>query len=217
MKTFLGIGSGPGIGLATAKQFAREGFRIVLGARNTAKTQILAERLTAQGYEAHIRTVDAGDPSSVASMVHDVERSFDGIDVMHYNAASMRKAGITNQPGDTFNQDLAVNIGGALAASQAVIPNMRERRAGSILLTGGGYALKPSPDYLTLSIGKAGIRAFALAVFESLARDGIHVATVTIGETVLPDSREAETVAQHFWTLHNQPKGSWTPEIQYTW
>jgi NAD(P)-dependent dehydrogenase (short-subunit alcohol dehydrogenase family) len=30
MKTFLGIGSGPGIGLATAERFAREGFRIVL-------------------------------------------------------------------------------------------------------------------------------------------------------------------------------------------
>jgi len=98
MKTFLGVGSGPGIGLATAERFAREGFRIVLSGRNPAKTATLAQRLTAQGYEAHIRTVDAGDPSSVASMVVDVERSFDGIDVMHYNAASMRKAGITDRP-----------------------------------------------------------------------------------------------------------------------
>ena len=216
MKTFLSIGSGPGMSMATAERFAKEGFQIVLSARNAAKTQALADQLKAKGYKADMRTVDASDPSSVAALVADAEKSFGGIDVIHYNAAVMRKGTITEQPRETFNEDLAVNIGGALAAIQAVIPNMAERGSGSILLTGGGYSLKPNPDYLSLSIGKAGIRALAHGLFESLAQNGIHVATVTVMATVVPGSKEVHAIAEHFWTLHSQPKDKWTAEVKYT-
>ena len=217
MKTFLSIGPGPGNGLATAERFAKEGFQVVLSARNAAKTQVLADQLTAKGYEANVRTVDASDPSSVAALVAGVEMSFGGIEVVHYNAASMRKATITEQSPETFNGDLAVNIGGALAAVQAVIPNMSERGSGSILLTGGGYSLKPNPDYLSLGIGKAGIRAMALGLFESLAQSGIHVATVTVAASVVPGSKEVDAVAELFWTLHSQPREKWTAEVKYPW
>jgi short-subunit dehydrogenase len=115
-----------------------------------------------------------------------------------------------------LNADLAVNIGGALATVQAVIPNMAERGSGSILLTGGGYALKPNPDYLSLSIGKVGIRALAYCLFESLAQNGIHIATVTVMATVVPDSKDVHAIAEHFWILHSQPKDKWTAEVKYT-
>jgi NAD(P)-dependent dehydrogenase (short-subunit alcohol dehydrogenase family) len=163
-----------------------------------------------------VRTADAGDPSSIASMVADVEKIFGGVDVIHYNVAFMRKATITEQPRETFNADLAVNIGGALAAIQAAIPKMAERGSGSILLTGGGYALKPNAEYLSLSIGKAGIRALAYGLFESLAQDGIHVATVTVMATVVPGSKDADAIAEHFWTLHGQRRDKWTAELKYT-
>ena len=52
MKTFLSIGSGPGIGIATAERFA-EGFRIVLTSRDTAKLSDRARRLKAGGYAHH--------------------------------------------------------------------------------------------------------------------------------------------------------------------
>jgi len=177
MKTFLSIGSGPGMGLATAERFAKEGFVVVLSARNEAKTQELANQLKAKGHSVEPRTVDAGNPLSVASLVADVEKRFGSIDVLHYNAASMRKGTLTEQPRDTFNTDLAINIGGALVAAQAVVPKMSERGGGSILLTGGGFALEPNPEYLSLSIGKAGIRALAIGLFDSLKEKGIHVAT----------------------------------------
>ena len=215
MKTFLSIGSGPGMGLATAERFAKEGFLVVLSARNEAKTRELANQLKAKGHSVEPRTVDAGNPLSVASLVADVEKRFGSIDVLHYNAASMRKGTLTEQPRDTFNTDLAINIGGALVAAQAVVPKMSERGGGSILLTGGGFALEPNPEYLSLSIGKAAIRALALGLFDSLKEKGIHVATVTVAALVSPASKDAEAVAEHFWQLHAQPKGSWTAEVKY--
>jgi short-subunit dehydrogenase len=216
MKTFLSIGSGPGLGLATAERFAKEGFQVVLSARNTAKAQTLADQLKAKGYKAEVRTVDTADPASVAALIAEVEKQFGAIDVLHYNAASMRKATIAEQPAETFNSDLAVNIGGAQAAAKAVAPRMIERGSGSILLTGGGFALHPSPDYLSLSIGKAGIRALAHGLFESLKDKGVHVATVTVAAFVNPGSNAAETVAEQFWQLHAQPKGSWSVEATYS-
>lgn len=216
MRTFLSIGAGPGMGFATAERFAKEGFRVVLGARNTSKTKELADTLAAKGYEVEARTLDAGDPSSVTALVADVERQHGGIDVLHYNAASMRKATLAEQSAETFNSDLAVNIGGAQAAVKAVAPGLLDRGSGSILLTGGGFALQPSPDYVSLSIGKAGIRALAQSLFGSFEARGVHVATVTVAAFVDPGSKDAEAVAELFWQLHSQPKGSWTAEAVYS-
>jgi NAD(P)-dependent dehydrogenase (short-subunit alcohol dehydrogenase family) len=215
MKTFLSIGAGPGMGYATAERFAKGGFRVVLAARTIAKTQELAERLISRGYKADARRVDASDPKSVAELVAEVQKQHGSIDVLHYNAASARKATLSEQPRDSFNSDLAVNIGGALVAAQAVAPKMEEQKSGTILLTGGGFALAPSPDYLSVSIGKAGIRALAHGLFEPFREKGIHVATVTILAFVSPESKEASSVAEHFWHLYSQQKDSWTVEANY--
>jgi short-subunit dehydrogenase len=215
MKTFLSIGAGPGMGFATAERFAKEGFQIVLAARGATKTQQLADKLKSRGHTAEARTVDSGDPESVAKLVAEVETQYGSIDVLHYNAASMRKATLAEQPRNTFIDDLAVNIGGALVAAQTVAPKMEERKSGAILLTGGGFALAPNADYLSLSIGKAGIRALAISLFEPFRNKGIHIATVTVAALVSPESKEAASVAEHFWRLYNQPKDAWTAEAHY--
>lgn len=215
MKTFLSIGTGPGMGLATAERFASEGFRVILSARNETKTKELAGQLEAKGHKVGVRTVDAAEPSSVAALVSQVESEFTGIDVLHFNAASLRKATLADQPRDTFNYDLAVNIGGAMVAAQAAAPNMIARGSGSILFTGGGFALQPHPDYLSLSIGKAGIRALSQGIFKPLQENGVHVATVTVAGLVM-NSKDANAVAEEFWQLHSQPPGSWQVETVYT-
>ena len=203
------------MGYATAARFASEGFQIVLSARNPTNTRDLADRLKAKGYRAEVRTVNSADPESVAALIADIEKQFGSIDVLHYNAASLRKATLREQSRASFVEDLAVNIGGALVATQAVIQQMSERRSGTILLTGGGLSLAPNSEFISLSIGKAGIRTLTLGTFESLKRQGIHIATVTVSAAVAPDSEEAEAVADRFWQLHSQPIGKWTAEVTY--
>jgi short-subunit dehydrogenase len=215
MKTFLSIGAGPGMGFATAERFAKEGFQVVLAARSVARTQELAERLISNGYRASVREVDSGEPNRVAQLAADVQQQHGAIDVLHYNAASMRKATLSEQPRESFNSDLAVNIGGALVAAQAVAPMMERQTSGAILLTGGGFALAPSPDYLSVSIGKAGIRALAHGLFEPLRQKGIHVETVTVCTLVAPGSKEAASVADQFWHLYSQPRDAWTVEANF--
>jgi NADP-dependent 3-hydroxy acid dehydrogenase YdfG len=215
MKTFLSIGTGPGIGLATAERFAKEGFRVVVSARTSEKTNSLVEKLKAKGYQAEARTVEAGDPNSVQTLISSTEKEFGSIDVLHFNAASMRQATVQNQPAESFNTDLAVNIGGALAAVQASSAKMIENKTGTILLTGGGFAVYPHPDYISLSIGKAGIRALTLGLFDTFREQGVHIASVTVSTNVTPESKEATEISENFWKLHNESSGNWTAEITY--
>lgn len=215
MKTFLSIGTGPGMGLETAERFAREGFRVILSARTLDKVKALAQALQPKGFSAEARSVDAGNAASVANLIRGVIADHGSIDVVHYNAAALHKDTVLSQAPETFNSDLAVNIGGALSAIQAALPSMTQNASGSILLTGGGFGLCPPPDFLSIGIGKAGVRAMTNGLFEDFKSKSVHIATVTVCKFVDAGSADAKAVAEHFWTLHSQPKSDWTWEIQH--
>lgn len=215
MKTFLSIGSGPGIGAATAKRFAKEGYRVVLTSRDSSKLARTAKELVDKGFVVETRSVDAGDLLGVAALVHEVEATFGAIDVLHFNSASMRASTIEQQPAVTFVPDLTVNIAAALVAVQEVSRGMLARRSGSILLTGGMFAITPVADYLSLSIGKAGLRALAQALFAPFREQDVHIAMVTVATLVAAESAEARGVAESFWELHDSSPEVWTPEAIY--
>lgn len=215
MKTFLSIGSGPGIGIATAERFAREGFRVVLTSRNIEQLGERASKLADKGYAVATKAVDAGNLDSVRQLIRETEAESGDIEVLHFNSASMHADSIETQSIDTFVPDLTVNIGAALVATQAVSRGMLERGSGAILLTGGALASHPHPDYLLLGIGKAGIRNLTHAVFDTFKNRGVHVASVNVATFVMADSPEARGVAQAFWDLYMQPREGWTPEVTY--
>ena len=66
-----------------------------------------------------------------------------------------------------------------------------------------------------MSVGKAGARAIALALFPALKERGVHVATVTVAKLVSPNSRQSQEVADAFWQLHAQRPAEWRAEIVY--
>lgn len=217
-KTLLTIGAGPGIGLATARRFAAEGFEVILAARDAARLAKSVTEAGPAGERVTITNVDAADGEAVSALV---ERY--GPDVLHYNAGVLRygpSGQLKTQPLtalslSTIDSDLRTNIGGALATVRACMPIMLERGAGTILLTGGGLATAPHPDLLTLSVGKAGIRAIAQGMFDSLRERGVHIAHLAVGKIVDPSSGDPEAIADAFWRTHSQPPADWTWESQY--
>ncbi|MGO4569592.1 SDR family NAD(P)-dependent oxidoreductase [Rhizobium sp. 2YAF20] len=215
MKTFLSIGSGPGIGTATAERFAREGYRVVLTSRDPAKLAGRVAQLESNGYTVAAKAVDAGDLASISTLIKETEAEFGAINVLHFNSASMHSATIETQPADTFVPDLTVNIGAPLVAIQDVSRGMLQRGEGTILLTGGMFGVTPHPDYLSLSIGKAGIRSLTHGLFDSFKDRGVHVAMVNVATLVAPDSPEAHGIAEAFWNLHAEPQATWSADVTY--
>ncbi|EJF69752.1 short-chain dehydrogenase/reductase SDR [Pseudomonas sp. Ag1] len=216
MKNFLSIGCGKGIGLATAKRFAREGFRTTLTARTDSTLGAMVQALRDKTFNAESAVLDASNIQAVSKLVREMDDNI-GIDVLHYNAAALRADTIASQTTDSFMPDLAVNIGGALAAIQAVLPGMAKRGGGTILLTSGGFAYHPSPEYLSLSIGKAGLRALVQALYAPCRAQNIHLAMVTVEGHVDHTTTIPANAAEHFWQLHSQAPGSWTSEAYHCW
>jgi short-subunit dehydrogenase len=220
MSTYLLIGAGPGIGLATARLFAEQGYRVVLAARNIERLQQFVAQLQSEGHMAAAERVDASSPTDVAALV---QRIGSDLSVVHYNAGilhynslgELQARPLESESVDSIISDTQINLVSAMAAARAAVPLFAGRTGVSILFTGGGFGIQPTGDFLTLSVGKAGIRATTLALFEPLRQKSIHVGTVTVSRLVSPDSTEAMDVANAFWELHTQSPEAWVPEIVY--
>lgn len=210
-KTILVVGAGPGNGLATARKFAANGFRAVLASSGGAADALAAE-LRGEGLDAVGATVDAGDVNELTRLVAGIGQD---LEVLHYNVGVIRMAGIDDQDAASIASDIQLDITGAVVALKAALPGMTARGSGTVLYTGGGLALQPYPQFLTLSLGKVGIRTLAQMMFEPMAARGIHVATLTIAASIAPRSKEAAGVADAFWGLYSQPRTDWTWEATY--
>lgn len=195
------------MGLAIARRFAKEGFTIAMIARNTAKLQTLKATLQAEGYEAHDFIADASDEDSLQSAFTLIQTQLGNPDVLIYNVATPKMEPILNETIDTLAIDFKINVAGALVATKAVLPAMKAQGQGTILFTGGGFALYPSPDFGSLSLGKAGIRSLAKMLAEALQSDGIRVGTITICGTVNPQDPKysPDQIAESYWAFHTNP------------
>jgi NADP-dependent 3-hydroxy acid dehydrogenase YdfG len=207
------VGIGPGLGSAIARRFHRGGYPVGLIARSAEKLHELADEL---GDGTAVAPADAGDPRALEAAIAKVTAELGEPTVLVYNAAIFAGDGADELDADEFNARCRTNIGGAFAAAQAVAAPMRRAGRGTILFTGGRLATHPMAGYTALSVGKAGIRALALALHEAWAPDGVHVGTVTIHGMIGSDEHHApDAIAEAFWTLHEQPREAWQAELVY--
>lgn len=210
------VGYGPGVAAGVARAFGAEGMSLALIARNAAKLDSAVSELARDGREGAGFAADAGDPASLAAAIEAARQRFGDPAVLVYNAAVWRPGPVLETDPAVLAGDLAIDVGGALAAARAVAPAMRARRSGSILFTGGGFALYPSPVAPTLSMGKAAIRSLALMLAEELAPANVRVGTVTIMGTVAPGTRfDPDAIAGAFLDLHRGPADPHTAETRF--
>ncbi len=211
------IGYGPGVSGAVAEAFAGEGYPLALIARDSAKLDAAVGALGARGIKAEGFTADAGDAASLTMALDAVRDAYGDAEVLLYNAAYWRPGPVLATTPDSFDEDFRVAVTGALVSARALAPAMIAAGRGTLLFTGGGLALYPSPQAPSLSVGKAGIRALALMLAEELAPHGIRVGTVTISGEVAPGTAFApDLIAQAFMTLHRSPADPETAEIVFS-
>lgn len=211
-------GYGPGMGAALARRFASEGYSISLLARSSAALDVAVAGFGDQGVMARGFEVDLSQPSAIQGALAEVAATTGAPDVLIYNAARWREAATMALSPQDFAQDLSLAVTGALVCAQSVYPAMRERGKGTMLFTGGGLALYPASGVgvASLTAGKSGLRGLVYAMAPELARDGIHVATVTIaGQIAVGTTLDPDLIADHYWDLHNQPKSAWEIERVY--
>lgn len=212
-------GAGPGVGLAVAKRFAREGFAIALIARRQATLDAMVAEIEADGGQARAFAADLSGIDWLRGALRMVVSSMGAPAVLVWNTGRWIECPALELAAEDLETELRLCVTGALVATQIVAPAMQEAGGGTILFTGGGLALAPEQGGAVpaLTAGKSALRAMTLAIAPELAARGIHLGTVTIAGQVAPGGAfDPARIADAFWSMHAQAPDAWRVETVFT-
>jgi NAD(P)-dependent dehydrogenase (short-subunit alcohol dehydrogenase family) len=185
MPTVLITGCSSGFGLETAKLFLEKGWNVVATMR-TPKTDILpaTDNLT-------ILQLDVTDPASIASAM----KQAGSIDVLVNNAGFGAAVPIELIEPETARRLFETNTLGTLAMLQAVLPNFRERRSGTIINVTSTATLKPLPLVSVYRASKAAVNALTESLAVEMEPFGVRVHIVLPGRS--PETSFGDNAMPH--------------------
>ena len=129
-KVVLVTGASSGIGAATARRRAARGRCLILGARRTDRIATLAAEIRRAGGEALDVALDVTSLESMQAFVRTAIHTFGRVDVLVNNAGVMPLSFLDELRVAEWNQMIDVNLRGVLHGIAAVLPVMREQKAG---------------------------------------------------------------------------------------
>lgn len=213
MKLLL-VGIGPGNGISIARRFGREGFEILMVARNEDKLNSYVAELAQAGIKAQAYATDIADSESFVQVLERIVSEHPDIEILHYNASSYNPATPSQLELSVLLSDLNINVVGALLSAKAVFPQMKDRGHGTLFFTGGGTAIQAPAILASLGMGKAAMRNLVFSIAQEGLPLGIHAATVTITGMVKAGTRfDPDLIADEFWRLYGLPREKWETEI----
>lgn len=220
------VGAGPGLGLALARRFAREGFALALVARRESTLAELAQSLSALGPRLKTYAADAADAGAVDAVCAATLRDLGEPSVLIYNAGSYQPGGLADITPEQFEAAWKIGCMGAFLFARRLVPAMADAGRGSVLLTGATAAWRGGKGFATLAVPKFGLRALAQSMAREYGPQGVHVAHVVIdGQIDTPRLRASDpdrpqhtmlapdAIAESYWQLHCQDASAWTLEM----
>jgi NADP-dependent 3-hydroxy acid dehydrogenase YdfG len=206
------VGAGPGMGLAIARTFGTRGFDVALISRTHAKLDDLVTQLAADGITAAAFPADVLDRDALTQALKNAASHFNGIDVLEYSPVGTIASTVLATPTQTdpshMQQQIDFQLYGAITATQAVLPAMRDAGTGTLLYTTGAGSIDPVPVVGNVNAAAAALRNWVINLHKELADTGIqaaHVAIdVAVGMSVLPDQPTAQPdeISPVYWELH---------------
>jgi NAD(P)-dependent dehydrogenase (short-subunit alcohol dehydrogenase family) len=218
------LGVGPGNGAAIARRLARDGYTVALLARSAEPSATVAREL---GDAARAYRCDASDPASLREAFGAIRADLGEVDVLVHNAGSGAWGTVEEVTPEAFEAAWRVNALGALVASQLVIPAMKQRGRGAIVLIGATASRRGGPRSAAFSSAKGAQHHLAESMARHLWPAGVHVALVVIDGIVdLPATRarmpdrpdeffvRPDDVAAMVSAVIAQPRSTWSFEVE---
>jgi NAD(P)-dependent dehydrogenase (short-subunit alcohol dehydrogenase family) len=179
-------GANKGIGFEIARQLAREGITVYLGARDEARGRAAAEKLRAEGLDARPLRLDVTDDRSVAAAASALEKDAGRLDVLVNNAGvALDDAPPSRLSGEVLRRTYETNVFGVVRVTQAFLPLLRRSDAGRIvnLSSGlGSLALNSDPrwefarvKFLAYNSSKSAVNAITVQFAHELRDTPIKV------------------------------------------
>jgi 2-hydroxycyclohexanecarboxyl-CoA dehydrogenase len=176
-KRALVTGGASGIGKATALRLAAEGAHVAIADLDEEGARDVAGDIDGQAVR-----MDVADVASVRAGVEAVGR----VDVLVNNAGTDRFAFFVHTDEELWDLILAVNLKGVIAVTHAVLPQMHERKSGSIVNVASEAGRLGSQGSVTYSAAKAGVIGFTRAIARESARYKVRSNAVAPGPIETP-------------------------------
>lgn len=203
MQTALVTGASRGIGRAAADAFAREGYRVIVNYRQSAReAEELAALLRARGADAWAVQADVADAAAVDKMVAEAGR----VDVLVNNAGVAARGLLADLTDDAWRRVLDVNLTGFFHCARAVIPGMVRRKAGRIVAVSSMWGVTGGSCEAAYSAAKAGVIGLVKALAKELGPSGVRVNCVAPG-VIDTDMNRALTQADRAALCEETPLG----------
>jgi NAD(P)-dependent dehydrogenase (short-subunit alcohol dehydrogenase family) len=175
-------GGSKGIGLESAKLFAAEGCRIAIAARSREGVDAAVASIDGAGPgEAFGTTGDMTQTEDVERVVAETLDRFGQIDVLVTCAGASPGGSLEDLTEEQWYSSLHLKLMGYIRACRAVLPHMRERGTGNVVLVVGNDGLKPIHFEVTAGAANAADQNFAAAIAEEYGAHGVRVNTVNPG------------------------------------
>jgi NAD(P)-dependent dehydrogenase (short-subunit alcohol dehydrogenase family) len=180
-RTALVVGASRGIGAEIARELARRGAQVVLGARSTAALHAVRDEITAEGHVAHAVSVDATRPSSINAAVERARSLAGPIDILVYASGASTVGRFDDLGDDTWTHLYELNVLGAVRFTRALLPDMRERRWGRVIFIASTAAKHGSLYQAPYNATKHALLGMVKCVALETARTGVTVNAVCPG------------------------------------
>ncbi|GAA2340878.1 SDR family oxidoreductase [Dactylosporangium salmoneum] len=171
-RTALVTGASSGIGKATAAALAARGYRVVGTSRHP---ETLGPGQRAEGVE--YLPLDLGDDASIESLA----AAAGNVDVLVNNAGESQSGPFEELPGDALRRLFQVNVLGPVRLSQLLLPGMRARGYGRVVMVGSMLASFPLAYRSSYVATKAALKGFSNGARHEYSPFGVWLTTVEPG------------------------------------
>jgi 3-oxoacyl-[acyl-carrier protein] reductase len=181
-ETVIVTGAGIGIGRATAKAFAKAGYRVVITDILDKEGSDVASDIVKLGGLAEFRKLDVRSTTEADALVASVEKEHGAIDVVVANAGIARKIPLATLTDEKWDETVEVDLTGVFRIVRAAAVGMRQRKKGAIVCTSSIMGVAYGWDeHVHYSAAKAGVVGLIRGLAVELAKDGVRVNGVAPG------------------------------------
>ncbi|MFT7673346.1 MAG: dehydrogenase/reductase SDR family protein 4 [Gammaproteobacteria bacterium] len=181
-KVALVSGASKGIGAAIAHGLAEFGAQVVVSSRKQEAVDLVAQSMTAEGFEATAIAANMGRQEDIEFLIHKTVERYGGVDILVNNAAVNPVFGpIQNTQGTAFDKIVDVNLKGPFELSKLAFPIMKERGGGSMINISSIGGITPEAGIGIYSVSKAAIISLTQAMAQDWGKDNIRINAICPG------------------------------------
>jgi NAD(P)-dependent dehydrogenase (short-subunit alcohol dehydrogenase family) len=172
-------GGNSGIGFASAQELKNQGATVIITGRSSEKVEEASQKLGVKGIVADVKSI-----SAIESLVEEVKRDFNKVDILFVNAGIFQPAEVGNISEEMFDHQMTINFKGAVFTTEKFLPILNE--GASIINLSSINAYTGMPNTAVYAASKAALNSYTRTAATELAPRKIRINSVNPGPVSTP-------------------------------